>query len=333
MESVPNSVDFVSLEHHVLATWQREHTFEQSLAQRADAPRYVFYDGPPFATGMPHYGHLLTSYMKDVVPRYQTMRGFYVPRRWGWDCHGLPAELEVERELGLTAERDGVGPFNAACRSLVLRYAGEWERVMTRLGRWVDFDAYSTMDPDYTESVVWAFAELHRRGLVYEGQKVVAYCTQCQTPLSNFETRLDNAYRPRVDLAVTVRFPFVGSREALLAWTTTPWTLPANAALAVHPDRVYVRCDDVWLAEAALVRYPGLSVDERVFGRELVGRQCVPPFDYFATAAPVLAADWVTTADGTGVVHLAPAFGENDQVTCTAHGVHGENPMRDDGTL
>src|SRR5450432_2767689 len=163
MESVPNSVNFVALEEHVLATWQREQTFRQSLAQRSDAPRYVFYDGPPFATGMPHYGHLLTSYMQDVVPRYQTMRGFYVPRRWGWDCHGLPAELEVEKELGLRADKDGVGPFNAACRSLVLRYADELERVMTRLGRWVDFDAYSTMDPDYTESVVWAFAELHRR--------------------------------------------------------------------------------------------------------------------------------------------------------------------------
>lgn len=333
MESVPNSVDLVSLEHHVLAAWQRDQTFQRSLAQRADAPRYVFYDGPPFATGMPHYGHLLTSYMKDVVPRYQTMRGYHVPRRWGWDCHGLPAELEVERELGLTADQVGVGVFNAACRNLVLRYAGEWERVMTRLGRWVDFDAYSTMDPDYTESVVWAFAELHRRGLVYEGQKVVAYCARCQTPLSNFETRLDDAYRPRVDLAVTVRFPLVGSREALLAWTTTPWTLPANAALAVHPDRVYVRCDDVWLAEDALGRYPGLAVDERALGRELAGRQCVPPFDYFAKASPVLAADWVTTTEGTGVVHLAPAFGEDDQATCAKHGVRGENPVRDDGTF
>ncbi len=344
---VSNSVDFVSLEHQVLARWQRERTFERSLEQRAGAPPYVFYDGPPFATGLPHYGHVLTSYMKDVVPRYQTMRGCHVPRRWGWDCHGLPVELEVEKELGLPspAARDAerVGAFNDACRGLVLRYASEWEGVMTRLGRWVDFDgAYRTMDPAYTESVVWAFAELHARGLVYEGQKVVAYCTRCETPLSNFETRLDDAYRPRLDLAVTVRFPLVGERASLLAWTTTPWTLPANAALAVHPALPYVRLErsdgeSVWLAEAARPRYEaqlvGFEERERVLGRALVGRQCVPPFDYFASASPVLAAEWVSAGDGTGVVHLAPAFGEDDQVLCAAQGVRGENPVRDDGTF
>lgn len=339
------SVDFVSLEHSVLAKWNRERTFHQSLVQRADSPRYVFYDGPPFATGLPHYGHLLTSYMKDVVPRYQTMRGFHVPRRWGWDCHGLPVELEVEKEHGLSspAASDGsaVAAFNDACRGLVLRYATEWEGVVSRLGRWVDFDgAYSTMDPEYTESVVWAFAELHRRGLVYEGKKVVAYCTRCQTPLSNFETRLDDSYRERVDLAVTVRFPLVGERASLLAWTTTPWTLPANAALAVHPALTYVRLestdgDSVWLADAARERYElaGYVERERCSGADLAGRTCTPPFDYFASSVPVLAADWVSASDGTGVVHLAPAFGEEDQATCAAHDVHGENHVRDDGTL
>jgi len=344
MFEVSNSVDFAALELQVLARWQREHTFQQSLAQRAQAPRYVFYDGPPFATGLPHYGHVLTSYMKDVVPRFQTMRGYYVPRRWGWDCHGLPAELEVEKELGLRApaasDAEGVAAFNAACRGLVLRYAREWEHVMTRLGRWVDFvGAYRTMDAGYTESVVWAFAELHARGLVYEGQKVVAYCTRCQTPLSNFETRLDDAYRPRVDLAVTVRFPFLeGERGALLAWTTTPWTLPANAALAVHPALEYVCLerdgDVVWLAEAARSRYAlaGYALRERRLGRDFVGRACAPPFDYFTARSPVLAADWVTADDGTGVVHLAPAFGESDQVLCAEQGVTGENPVRDDGT-
>jgi isoleucyl-tRNA synthetase len=346
LKEVPNSVDFSLLEQQVLARWQRERTFEQSLAQRAGAPRYVFYDGPPFATGLPHYGHVLTSYMKDVVPRYQTMRGYHVPRRWGWDCHGLPVELEVEKELGLaspaTADAGAVAKFNDACRGLVLRYVGEWQGVMTRLGRWVDFaGAYSTMDAEYTESVVWAFAELHRRGLVYEGQKVVAYCTRCQTPLSNFETRLDDAYRPRVDLAVTVTFPLVGERASLLAWTTTPWTLPANAALAVHPALVYVRLEDrrgdsVWLADAARERYAtqlaGFVERERCFGRELAGRHCLPPFDYFTQTSPVLAAEWVSASDGTGVVHLAPAFGEDDQATCAAHGVSGENPVRDDGT-
>ena len=346
LKAVPNSVDFSVLEQQVLAKWQRERTFEHSLAQRAGAPQYVFYDGPPFATGLPHYGHVLTSYMKDVVPRFQTMRGYCVPRRWGWDCHGLPVELEVEKELGLaspaSADGDAVATFNVACRGLVHRYVREWEGVMSRLGRWVDFaGAYSTMDAEYTESVVWAFAELHRRGLVYEGQKVVAYCTRCQTPLSNFETRLDDAYRPRVDLAVTVKFPLVGERASLLAWTTTPWTLPANAALAVHPSLVYVRLEDphgdsVWLGDAARERDQWLLVGfverERCFGRELAGRQCVPPFDYFTQASPVLAAEWVSATDGTGVVHLAPAFGEEDQATCAAHGVRGENPVRDDGT-
>jgi isoleucyl-tRNA synthetase len=345
-KEVPNSVDFSALEQQVLAKWQRERTFEQSLSQRAGAPHYVFYDGPPFATGLPHYGHVLTSYMKDVVPRYQTMRGYCVPRRWGWDCHGLPVELEVEKELGLAsaaaADASAVANFNDSCRGLVHRYVREWEGVMTRLGRWVDFDgAYSTMDAEYTESVVWAFAELHRRGLVYEGQKVVAYCTRCQTQLSNFETRLDDAYRPRVDLAVTVKFPLVGECASLLAWTTTPWTLPANAALAVHPALVYVRLEDprgdsVWLAEAARERYAaqlaGFVERERCFGRELAARQCRPPFDYFTQASPVLAAEWVSASDGTGVVHLAPAFGEDDQATCAAHGVRGENPVRDDGT-
>src|SRR5688572_3119181 len=286
MRAVSNLVDFASLETSVLAKWKREETFQRSLAQRADAPRYVFYDGPPFATGLPHYGHLLTSYVKDVVPRYQTMRGFHVPRRWGWDCHGLPVELEVEKERGLMASPEtmtgDVAGFNEACRGLVHRYAREWEVVMQRLGRWVDFDgAYSTMDPAYTESVVWAFAQLHAKGLVYEGQKVVAYCTRCQTPLSNFETRLDDAYRPRVDLAVTVRFPFVDDdRTSLLAWTTTPWTLPANAALAVHPELVYVRLEgsgeSVWLAEAARERYAAQLVGyverERCRGELLVGR-------------------------------------------------------------
>src|SRR6185503_6141494 len=206
LREVPNSVQFAELELGVLARWQRERTFEQSLEQRRDAPPFVFYDGPPFATGLPHYGHIMTSFIKDVVPRYQTMRGRRVPRRWGWDCHGLPVELEVERELGLASPSDiarhGVARFNDACRSLVMRYASEWETVMARIGRWVDFaGAYRTMDDSYVESVVWCFKELHERGLVYEGQKVVPYCTRCQTALSNFETRLDDAYRARDDLS------------------------------------------------------------------------------------------------------------------------------------
>ncbi|MGH9884666.1 MAG: class I tRNA ligase family protein, partial [bacterium] len=214
LREVPNSVQFAELELGVLERWQRERTFEQSLDQRRDAPRFVFYDGPPFATGLPHYGHIMTSFIKDVVPRYQTMRGHSVPRRWGWDCHGLPVEMEVERELGLSSPSDivrhGVARFNDACRTLVMRYASEWETVMARLGRWVDFaGAYKTMDDSYVESVMWCFQQLHQRGLIYQGAKVVPYCTRCQTALSNFETRLDDAYRSRDDLSVTVTMPLV----------------------------------------------------------------------------------------------------------------------------
>jgi isoleucyl-tRNA synthetase len=353
LREVPNSVRFAERELDVLARWQRERTFEQSLAQRRGAKPFVFYDGPPFATGLPHYGHILTSFIKDVVPRYQTMRGHHVPRRWGWDCHGLPVELEVEHELGLTSPSDiarhGVGRFNDACRKLVMRYASEWETVVTRLGRWVDFaGAYRTMDDSYVESVVWCFQELHDRGLVYEGQKVVPYCARCQTALSNFETRLDDSYRARDDLSVTVAFASEDAPgeegEAFLAWTTTPWTLPANAALAVHPELAYVRLagdgSSVWLAEAAVPRYAaqlaGYHVCERRQGHELAGRRYRPVFEYFAQASGafrVVTADWVSAEDGTGVVHLAPAYGEDDQATCAAHGVVGPAPVRDDGTF
>ncbi|HEX7837751.1 MAG TPA: class I tRNA ligase family protein [Kofleriaceae bacterium] len=308
LREVSNSVQFAELELGVLARWQRERTFQRSALRRAGAPRFVFYDGPPFATGLPHYGHILTSFIKDVVPRYQTMRGYHVPRRWGWDCHGLPVELEAERALELRSPADiarhGVGPFNATCRALVTRYAGEWEQVMARLGRWVDFaSAYRTMDDDYLESVAWCFHALHERGLVYEGEKVVAYCTRCQTALSNFETRLDDAYRPREDLAVTVKFalaPNGASNEALLAWTTTPWTLPANAALAVHLELAYTRFerdgDSVWLAAAARGRYAaelaGHAERETVPGSALVGRRYQAPLALSSGERCVVAAEW-----------------------------------------
>ena len=345
LRQVPNSVDFSALERGVLARWQRERTFERSLENRRGAPQFVFYDGPPFATGLPHYGHILTSFIKDVVPRYQTMRGQYVPRRWGWDCHGLPVELEVEKELGLASPADiarhGVGAFNDACRGLVMRYASEWERIVTRLGRWVDFaGAYKTMDDAYVETVVSCFAQLYERGVVYEGQKVVPYCTRCQTALSNFETRLDDAYRVRDDLAVTVKLALVDAPDqALLAWTTTPWTLPANAAAAVHPALEYVRMEShgksVWLAASAVERYDlaGHVERERVLGAALVGKRYRTVFDHFTDSGPVLAAEWVSAGDGTGVVHLAPAYGEDDQTTCAAAGVTGPAPVRDDGTF
>ena len=348
---VPIAVNFPALEREVLARWERERTFERSVEARRGGPEYVFYDGPPFATGLPHYGHILTSYIKDVVPRYFTMRGHHVPRRWGWDCHGLPVELEVEKALGIKSRADvvalGIGKFNEACKASVLRYADEWRRIIGRLGRWVDFDDdYKTMDQGYMESVVWIWKTLHERGLIYEGDKVVAYCTRCQTTLSNFEARLDDAFRPRQDPALTVKFVSTEDPgEAFLAWTTTPWTLPSNVALAVGSEVSYARVErggeKLWLAEAALERYAreldGWQVAERgVPGSALVGRRYRPLFPYFATTPGgfrVLAGDFVTTEDGTGIVHLAPAFGEDDSALCSASGIEGPSPVRDDGTF
>ncbi len=345
------SPSFPAIEEQVLKHWESDDTFRASIAARTGANstgEFVFYDGPPFANGLPHYGHLLTGYVKDVVPRYQTMRGKRVDRRFGWDCHGLPAEVETERQLGLTHKSDieamGVAEFNAACRTSVLRYTGEWERYVTRQARWVDFaNDYKTLDLPYMESVMWAFKSLYDKGLVYEGFRVLAYCWRCETPLSNTETRLDDTYRPRQDPAVTVGLP-LETGELLLVWTTTPWTLPSNLAAAVHPDVDYVVAEPTegaWagrrlvLAEARLAAYArelgeSPTVHERLTGRDLIGRRYTPPFGYFAgheRAHVVLAADYVTTADGTGVVHLAPAFGEEDMAVTDAAGITPVNPV------
>jgi isoleucyl-tRNA synthetase len=344
---VPTRLNLPATENEVLERWRRDHTFEKSVAQRAGAPLYAFDDGPPFATGLPHYGHILTSYIKDVVPRYFTMRGYHVPRRWGWDCHGLPVEYEVEKELGLTGPHEiaalGLDRFTEECRSLVLRYANEWESIVTRLGRWVDFaHAYKTMDRSYMDSVLWAFHRLHELGLLFEGRKVVPYCCRCQTPLSNFEARLDDAYRPRSAEACTVKFRVCSDvTTSFLAWTTTPWTLPSNVALAVNPDLEYVQClvdgERVWVAAEARRRFPQLSKPLRqVKGRELVGLRYAPVFPHFAELAGafvVLPAHFVSAAEGTGIVHLAPAFGEEDEAVCRATGISGPMPVGDDGTF
>jgi isoleucyl-tRNA synthetase len=348
--SVPNHVDFPSLERDVLQRWKEDRTFETSVTARAGSPTYVFYDGPPFATGLPHYGHILTSYVKDIVPRYFTMRGFHVPRRWGWDCHGLPVEFEVEKELGFRSKSDilqfGIDRFNTRCRSIVLKYAAEWRSIITRLGRWVDFENdYKTMDPKYMESVVWVFKKLWERGLVYEGQKVVAFCTRCQTPLSNFEARQDDAFRERIDPAIVVRFRFAEDpSQSLLAWTTTPWTLPSNVALAVNRELEYVRLgngkETLWLARTAIPRFAGELKEYREVsatqGRMLEGVRYRPLFPYFVdtpNAFQVLAGEFVLTGEGTGIVHLAPSFGEEDAALCQAHEIEGPNPVRDDGTF
>ena len=242
--------DFPGLEVEVLDYWERDDTFRASIAQRDGAEEYVFYDGPPFANGLPHYGHLLTGYVKDIVPRYQTMRGFKVERRFGWDTHGLPAELEVQRQLGITEkaqiEEMGIEEFNEACRASVLKYTEEWRAYVTRQARWVDFDNdYKTLDLGYMESVLWAFKQLWDKGLAYEGNRVLPYCWNDETPLSSHELRMDDdVYQSRQDPALTVGFSVADGELAgayLLVWTTTPWTLPSNQAVAVNPDVTYVQ--------------------------------------------------------------------------------------------
>ena len=350
IQAVPNEVHFPTLELEVLERWKAEGTFESSIKAREGRPEYVFYDGPPFATGLPHYGHILTSYIKDVVPRYFTMRGFHVPRRWGWDCHGLPVEFEVEKELGFSSRTDileyGIERFNDQCRQMVVRYTDEWRTIIGRLGRWADFDNdYRTMDPAYMESVVWVFKTLWDRGYVYEGQKVVVYCTRCQTTLSNFEARQDDAFRARVDPALTVRLQLRDTpSESLLIWTTTPWTLPSNVAVAVGADIDYVAMskdgETVWLARDAVARYAHEltgweAVGERR-GTDLVDLRYQPIFPYFAdtpNAFRVLAATFVATEEGTGLVHLAPAFGEDDAAVCALNQIEGPNPVLEDGTF
>jgi isoleucyl-tRNA synthetase len=337
---------FPDLERSVVVSWRSEDTFERSVRQRDGAEEFVFYDGPPFANGLPHYGHLLTGFVKDAIPRYKTMRGLQVERRFGWDCHGLPVEMEAEKQLGVTGRRAivelGVDIFNAHCRSLVGTTADTWDAYVTRQARWVDMrNDYKTMDLPFMESVMWAFKQLYDKGLLYEGYRVLPYCWECETPLSNFETRMDDAYRDRQDPALTVLFELETGERALV-WTTTPWTLPSNLALAVGPDIDYA------IYEESGVRYiigdstagayeKELAQATRVAtvkGSELVGRSYTPLFPYFADterAFVVLGADFVAVDEGTGIVHMAPGFGEDDKAICDAAGIPTVVPVDDHG--
>jgi isoleucyl-tRNA synthetase len=344
------SPSFPEVEQGILAFWKGDDTFQASIDQRSVENEFVFYDGPPFANGLPHYGHLLTGYAKDMVPRYKTMRGFRVERRFGWDTHGLPAEVEAERQLGISGrleiEKFGIQKFNDTCKSSVLRYTEEWREYITRQARWVDFDNdYKTLDKDYTESVLWAFKELHKKGLIYEGFKVLAYCWRCETPLSNHELRMDDeVYKNRQDQTVTVTFPILeGERFAgvkILAWTTTPWTLPTNFALAVGPNIEYAVVNGYLLSKNLIgAHYKELgfesaddalaAVTETVTGSELGGIRYQRLFDYYSdtekfgteNAWKVVVDDYVGDGDGTGIVHQAPAYGEDDQRVCEAAGI------------
>jgi isoleucyl-tRNA synthetase len=346
---VDPKVSFPRMEEDVLRFWQEKDLFAESIRQREGCEEFVFYDGPPFATGLPHYGHFIPSTIKDVIPRYQTMRGRKVERRWGWDCHGLPVEYEMEKELKISGKKEiesyGVARFNESCRSIVLRYTKEWRGVINRLGRWVDFDReYRTMDLDYMESIWWVVSELWRKDLLYEGFYILPYCPRCSTVLSNFELNLEG-YKEVSDPGVTIKFRLVGSPDtSILAWTTTPWTLPSNLGLALGPDIRYVKVKDgeehFILAEerlSAFYKKPSdYQVAGRFTGRELSGLEYEPLFPYFASlrqkgAFRTRLADFVSTQDGTGVVHTAPGFGEDDYALFKDTGVPVVCPVDEEG--
>ncbi len=342
-------VSFAALDEVVLEHWEENQTFEKSVEQRSDDNHYVFYDGPPFATGLPHYGHIMTSIIKDVVPRFFTMKGKRVERRFGWDCHGVPVEFELEKEMGLNGRADieemGIGNFNEACRGIVLRYTREWRQVITRIGRWVDFDNdYKTMNPEYMETVWWVFKTLWEKGLVYRDYKVVHYSWRLSTPYSNFEATLDDAYRERQDPSVVVKFQLDDEDTKVLAWTTTPWTLPSNLALAVSPDITYTKVKNgdgtnYVLAKSLLGQHfkeGEYEVVEEFNGDRLVGKRYQPLLPYFADkkeegAFQILSGEFVSDSDGTGIVHMAPAFGEDDFYACRTAGISLVNPVNDTG--
>jgi isoleucyl-tRNA synthetase len=346
-QPVDSAQSFPKLEERVLERWRERDIFHESIRRREGSPAFVFYEGPPTANGRPGSHHVLSRVFKDVFPRYKTMRGHLVHRKAGWDCHGLPVELEIEKQLGFTSkddiERYGVAEFNAKCRESVLRYIDEWDALTERIGFWIDTnEAYFTLDNDYIESVWWSLKEVWKKGLLTEGYKVVPYCPRCGTALSSHELAL--GYKDVVDPSVFVRFPLRGEPgTAFLGWTTTPWTLLSNAALAVHPDVTYVRAhvgDEVLILAEPLVERvlgEGIELGERIKGADLEGTEYEPPFPYISDYGPkghtVLPADFVTTEDGTGIVHTAIAFGEEDFRLGEQYGITVQNPVRPDGTF
>jgi len=376
--------DFPTIESEILAYWQKEGMFQKSIDHRpAVLPplpqagegrgegtsrnnEFIFYDGPPFANGLPHYGHLLTGFVKDLFARYETMKGKRVERRFGWDCHGLPAEMGSEKELGISGRQAimkyGIGKFNDHCRTSVMKYTDEWNWYVTRQARWVDFkNDYKTMNKSFMESVLWAFSQLYNKGLIYEAYRVMPYSWAAETPLSNFETRLDNSYREREDKAITVAFELNnkphGAPDAekyyVLAWTTTPWTLPSNLALAVNKELTYCyffnqETNDCYIASenamGLLINILGKKNDAGVYllqsagtilGSNLLNLSYKPLFPYFEAhkhAFKILdGSDFVTDTDGTGIVHMAPGFGEDDQRVCEANGIELVCPVDGEG--
>ncbi len=344
-DSNPN---FPEIEKYILQYWKEDDTFNKSIKGKKN---FNFYDGPPFANGLPHYGHLLTGYIKDIYARFQTQLGKKVERRFGWDCHGLPAEMGAEKELGISGkiaiEEFGIKNFNDYCKSSVLKYTSQWEYYVERQGRWVDFhNSYKTMDITYMESVIWAFKQLYDKGLIYQSYRVMPYSWACQTPVSDFETRMDNSYRQKISKAVTVRVKIAQNiknipsqhETYILIWTTTPWTLPSNLAIAVGKDIEYCVIDmgswNALIAKDLMEKYAhelknGVTLCS-IMGSDLVGLKYEWLFDYFkshANSFQILHADFVTTSDGTGAVHIAPGFGEDDQALCNQHNIQTVCPV------
>ena len=317
-------------EKEILEFWNKNKIFEKSLEQTEKGEPFVFYDGPPFATGLPHFGHILPTTLKDIIPRYMTMKGRFVPRTWGWDCHGLPIENLVEKKLGLKNKKDiedlGVDRFNKEARESVFHYADEWKKIIPRLGRWADMDHdYRTMNPSYTESVWWSFKTLYEKGLAYDGYKVMPFCPRCGTTLSNFELNQPGGYKDITDISAYVKFELVDEPGTyFLAWTTTPWTLPGNVALAVGSDIEYINVDNLIVAkelyEKLKDKFSNKEIIKTYKGSDLIGKSYKPVFDFYEkinlpnkeNVWKVYGADFVTTTDGTGIVHIAPAFGEDD---------------------
>ncbi len=345
-QPVSNKIDFPAMENEILQAWEDQKTFQQSLKHREGSPEYVFYDGPPFATGLPHYGHLLAGTIKDIVPRYQTMRGHYVARRFGWDCHGLPIEALAQEALGLAGApaiaEAGVDVFNEQCRSMVTTYVEEWRKTVTRMGRWVDFDNdYKTMDKGFMETIWWVFSELWKQGRIYRAHRIMPYSWKLNTPLSNFEAGRN--YQNVQDPSITVRvklLDFEIENAYALVWTTTPWTLPSNLAICAGPDVDYVAVKDVEngavyvLAQARLsVYYAKPDQYERIKsfkGSDLEGLEYEPLFPYFRenpASFRVLLDPFVSTEDGSGIVHMAPAYGEDDYRVCTTAGIPLVDPL------
>lgn len=352
-EEVDPKKSFPEMEKNIIDFWEENHIFEQSVVRRKKAKKYVFFDGPPFANGLPHYGHILANALKDAVTRYWTMKGYYVPRTNGWDCHGLPVEYEIEKELEISGRKDiekyGVEKFNEKCRESVFRYTGEWEKLLKRIGRWVDFtESYATLETDYMESIWWVFKQIWDKDMVYEGHKSMHICPRCETPLSNFE--VSQGYRDVTDLSITVKFPLKDQQDTyILAWTTTPWTLPGNVALAVGPDIEYVLVEadtdkgkeKYILAKELLENVMGdikYEILDELTSKDLEGREYEPLFPFYKNklekdAYKMIVEDFVSIEDGTGIVHIAPAFGEDDLNAGQKHNLEVLQHVNIDGTF